>query len=155
MRKAAAPSPKARSNAERGAATRQSLAMTRTFRAEPALTESTAARSAVVPARSESAKSAVTTSRRRSSALATRLAPCFSLKAYDVEAKSTPSTVARSMPSRQFVAAATAMVTLSSSKFATERSPLPPPALRPPAPIAPNGKRNIGTYAPYEVIPTI
>ena len=40
--------------------------------------------------------------------------------------------------------AATAMVTLSSSKFATAFSPLPPAALRPPPAIAPSGKRNIG-----------
>lgn len=49
--------------------------------AEPAFTESIAARSALVPARSESPTSAVSTSRRRSSAFATIAAPCFSLKA--------------------------------------------------------------------------
>ncbi len=91
-RNAAAPSPKLRSSAERGAAGRQSLATTSTCRAEPAFTASAAARRAVVPARTESAKSAVTTSRRRSSALATTLAACFSLYGYEVDANRTPST---------------------------------------------------------------
>jgi hypothetical protein len=91
IRKAAAPSPKERSSGERGAARRQSLATTRTLRADPALTASIAERSAVVPARTVSAKSAVTTSRRRSKALAMMLAPCFSRYVYEVEANRTPS----------------------------------------------------------------
>src|SRR5439155_4210425 len=49
--KAAAPSPRFGSSAERGAARRASPATTRTRFAEPAFTASAAARSAVVPAR--------------------------------------------------------------------------------------------------------
>jgi len=52
---------------------------TRTRFADPALTASAAARSAFVPACSESHASAVVTSRRRSRARATITAPCFSL----------------------------------------------------------------------------
>jgi len=78
-RRAAAPSPRFGSSAERGAARRVSPATTSTRFAEPALTASAAARSAVAPARSESLMSAVITSRRRSSARATSAAPCFSL----------------------------------------------------------------------------
>jgi hypothetical protein len=98
---------------------RVSPATTRTRFAEPARTASAAARSAVVPARSESPTSAVWTSRRRSSARARIAAACFSLNGYDVDANSTPSTVARSIPWRQSIAAATAIVTASSSQFAT------------------------------------
>ena len=78
IRKAAAASPKLRSSGERGGAKRQSAAMTRTLAALPAVTASTPERSAVVPARSESPKSAVITSRGRSSALAISAAACFS-----------------------------------------------------------------------------
>ena len=69
-------------------------------------------------------------------------APCFSLKGYDVEAKSTPSTVARSMPCRQSMAAATPIVTASSSQLATAFSG--PPGLGVPPPSAPSGRRSMG-----------
>src|SRR5262245_2381990 len=150
-RNAAAPSPRLASIAERGAARRVSAATTRTRFAEPARTLSAAVRRAVVPARSESPRSAVSTSRRRSSARAMIAAPCFSLKAYDVEANRTPSTEVRSIPLRQSSAAATPMVTASSSQLATAFSG--PPGL--PPWMTPSGSRSIGMYAPYEVIPTI
>ena len=113
--------------------TRQSLAMTSTLSRVPAFTASSAARSAVVPARSEPPKSAVTTSRRRSSALAIRLAPCFSLYGYEVEAKSTPPTV-RAVDAAQAVGRRRDRHRhASSSKFATARSPPPPRSLAPAA----------------------
>ena len=118
---------------------RVSPTTTRTRLAEPARTASSAARSAPVPARSESPMSAVLTSRRRSSAVAMIVAPCFSLKANDVEANSTPSIVARSWPRRQSIAAATAIVSASSSQFATAFSG-PPSTFLPPAMVA-SGRR--------------
>ena len=51
--------------------------------------------------------------------------------------------------------AATAIVILSSSKYAIAFSPPPPLALRPPPEIAERGNRSIGMYAPYELTPTI
>src|SRR5262249_37806844 len=129
------------------------LATTRTRRAEPALTASTAVRSALVPPRSVSPTSAVCTSRRRSSAFAISAAPCFSLKGYDVDAKTTASTPDLSTPRRQSMAAAPPIVTESSPQLATAFPG--PPGLGDPPPITASGRRSMGTYAPYAVIPTI
>src|SRR6185503_4488891 len=80
-------------------------------------------------------------------------APCFSLNGYVVDANSTASTVSRSTPPRQSIAAATPMVMLSSSQLATAFSG--PPGFGAPPPIIASGKRSRGMYAPYEVIPAM
>ena len=121
--KAAAPSPELRSASPLGAPWRQSLAITSTFLAEPATTESKADISAVVPARSTSVISAAKMSRRRSNAAAIIEAHCFSAYGGVVVANRSPSISWRARPFRQSMPAATAMLTLSSSKLATERSP--------------------------------
>ena len=95
-----------------------SAATTSTCPAEPAVIESTAIFSAVVPARRTPVTSAVKISLRKSRAVAIMTAHCFSTYGGVVVAKRTPSIASRSMPFRHCLPAATAMVTLSSSKFA-------------------------------------
>jgi hypothetical protein len=77
--RAPAPSPRSCSHIVSGSAGRQSAAATRTLRAEPLSMASRAARIAVVAERSESVKSAVKTSLRRSRAAAMIEAHCFSV----------------------------------------------------------------------------
>ncbi len=79
MSSAAAPSPKATSLAPFGMPSLQSATRTSTFFSEPLLTASTAARSALVPLRSEPAKSAVYVSGLKASTAAMVAAACFSL----------------------------------------------------------------------------
>jgi len=73
-------------------------------------------------------------------------APCFSLNGYVVDANSTASMVARSMPFRHSMAAATPIVRVSSSQLATAFSG--PPGFGAPPLIAASGKRSRGMYAP-------
>ena len=110
---ATAASPPAASRSEPGGVWRLSEITTSTLPKDPASTLSRAMRSAWVPARRLWATSTVNTSLRRSAAVATTAADCFSAYGPDVDAKYRASTSPRSKPCMHSRAAATAIVTAS------------------------------------------
>ena len=122
-RTAAAPSPQTASTSLPGGARRTSAAATRASRAERARTESSASRSAVVPARRLPPRSATLTAGPQSRTAASTAADDFSAYGGVVLAKQTRSRLPPPSSPRAVRAASTAMVRLSSSWLATARVP--------------------------------
>jgi hypothetical protein len=121
--KEAAPSPNHISWNQAGLVSRMSDAVTRMFFRAPPMTDSRAASRAVEPAFWDAVKSDVRMSSLRFNAVDTMPAFCRSAKGREVDARKQASSLVLSIPARQSRAAATAMVTASSSQLHMDRSP--------------------------------